>query len=140
MNVSLADIRSFLVALPDVSVHDSTQDLFFFRGDEQKFPFATVVTHDDPFDNLSKLDQPGVFRLNFVTDKPTFATLFPDWQTKAALAAADIDYAVHDVLFPHPIYGGARWVSIVNPSGLWEQCRGLLTLAHQRRESRPDSW
>ena len=65
MGVSLVDIRSFLTVLPNVSVHDSTGDLFFFRVDEQKFPFATIVTHDDPYDGLSNLDRPGVFRLNF---------------------------------------------------------------------------
>ncbi len=140
MGVSLVDIRSFLTALPDVSVHDSADDLFFFRGDEQKFPFATVVTHDDPYDVLSKLDRPGVFRLNFATDKETFAALFPDLQTRVALDEADIDYQALDVLFPHPVYGRMRWVSVINPESVWDQCLELLNKAHQIRELRPNSW
>ncbi|MBO9587662.1 DUF6194 family protein [Devosia sp.] len=140
MGVSLVDIRSFLTALPDVSVHDSTDDLFFFRGDEQKFPFATVVTHDDAYDALSNLDRPGVFRLNLATDKETFAALFPDLQTRAALDEANIDYQALDVLFPHPVYGRMRWVSVINPESVWDQCQELLNKAHQIRELRPNSW
>jgi len=140
MSVSLVDIRSFIAALPDVSVDDSTADLFFFRGDEAKFPFATIVTHDDPYDAFSNLSRSGVFRLNFATNSQTFAKLFPGLQTKAALAEAKIDYRAHDVLFPHPVYGGARWVSVINPDSLWNRCEELLTKAHQIRELRPNSW
>lgn len=140
MGVSLVDIRSFLTVLPNVSVHDSTGDLFFFRGDEQKFPFATIVTHDDPYDGLSNLDRPGVFRLNFPTDKETFAALFPDLQTRAALDEADIDYQALDVLFPHPVYGRMRWVSVIKSERVWDQCQELLRRAHQIRELRPNSW
>ncbi len=140
MSVSLVDIRSFLATLPNVSVHDSTDDLFFFRGDEQKFPFATIVTHDDPYDALSNLSRPGVFRLNFATDKETFAMLFPDLQTKVALTEANLDYQAFDVLFPHPVYVKMRWVSVVNPDMVWSQCQALLVRAHQLRELHPNSW
>lgn len=140
MSVSLVDIRSFLEALPAVSVHDSTEDLFFFRGDEQKFPFATIVTHDDPHDALSNLCRPGVFRLNFATDKENFATLFPELQSKATLTVAKSDYQALDVLFPHPVYGRMRWVSVINPDSIWSQCQELLVKAHQLRELRPNTW
>ncbi|WP_156892412.1 DUF6194 family protein [Salaquimonas pukyongi] len=140
MSVSLVDTRSFLTTLPDVSVHDGTDDLFFFRGDEQKFPFATIVTHDDPYDTLSNLSRPGVFRLNFATDKETFAMLFPDLQTKAALTEANLDYQALDVFFPHPVYGRMRWVSVINPDRVWSHCQELLVKAHQIRELRPNNW
>jgi hypothetical protein len=140
MSISLVDVRSFLVTLPHVSVHDSTEDLFFFRGDEQNFPFATIVTHDDPYDALSNLSRPDVFRLNFASDKETFAMLFPDFQTKAALTEANLDYQAIDVLFPHPVYGRMRWVSVINPGRVWSQCQELLVRAHQVRELRANSW
>lgn len=141
MSVSIADIRSFLeTALPVVSVHDSTPDLFFFQDDEQKFPFATIVTHDDPYDNASKLDREGVFRLNLVVDKQTFQELFPGLQTRTDLDDANFDYQARDMLFPHPVYGRMRWVSVINPDGVWPVCQDLLTRAHQIRELRPHSW
>ncbi len=140
MPVSIADIRCFLEALAAVSVHDSTPDLFFVRGDAQNFPFATIVTHDDPYDNRSWLDREGVFRLNFATDKPTFARLFPRLLSRKELEAATIDYSASDVLFPHPLYGRMRWVSVVAPDLSWPQCQDLLVAAHQLRELRPDSW
>lgn len=140
MSISPVDIRSFLETLPNVSVHDITDDLFFFRGNEQKFPFATIVTHDDPHDALSNLNRGGLFRLNFATDKETFASLFPELQTKAAFAEARLDYQALDILFPHPVYGKMRWVSAINPDRVWGQCQELLIMAHQVREFRPDSW
>ena len=50
------------------------------------------------------------------------------------------DYSASDVLFPHPLYGRMRWVSVVAPDLSWPQCQDLLVAAHQLRELRPDSW
>jgi hypothetical protein len=42
--------------------------------DTRRFPFATIVTKDyGDFDNASRLDRPGVFRLNIGVSKETFA-------------------------------------------------------------------
>lgn len=140
MSVSIVAIRSFLTALPAVSVHDSTDDLFFFKGEEQKFPFATIVTHDDPHDAFSNLSRPGTFRLNFVTDKAAFGALFPNLRTKADLTNANLDYQALDEIFPHPVYGNMRWVSVINPNSAWRKCEELLVKAHKIRELRPNSW
>jgi len=44
-----------------------------------RFPFATIVTKDyGDFDNASKLDRPGVFRLNIGISRKSFDSLFPD--------------------------------------------------------------
>jgi hypothetical protein len=141
MSVSIADIRSFIeTALEAVSVNDSTPDLFFFRGDEQKFPFATIVTHDDSYDFASALDRQGIFRLNFATDKQTFQQLFPELKTRKDLDEAGFDYQALDRLFPHPVYGRMRWVSVINPETIWPKCQELLGKAHQIRELRPNNW
>src|SRR3954466_5915285 len=58
-------------------------DTFFFynspgeEADEQKFPFATIVTRDYPdFDFASNLNRPGVFRLNIGISRETYRFLF----------------------------------------------------------------
>lgn len=137
---SIADIRAFLLGFEGVSVHETSPDYFFFAGAEQKFPFATIVTHDDAYDSASALDREGVFRLNFPTDKATFAQLFPGITGRRDLEAASLDTQALDALFPHPLYGRMRWVSVINPETSWPHCRGLLELARQMRELRPDSW
>ena len=137
---SITEIRTFLLGFEGVTVHETTPDHFFFPGAEQKFPFATIVTHDDPHDSASALDREGLFRLNMPTDKATFGELFPAIRTRRDLEAAVFDYRAIDTLFPHPVYGRMRWVSVINPESTWAQCRRLLELARQMRELRPDSW
>jgi hypothetical protein len=77
--------------------------------DARRFPFATIVTKDyGDFDNASKLDRPGVFRLNIGVSKETYARLFG--------AKGDHDFAALDRLMPHPVYGRNHWVCVLNPS------------------------
>jgi len=137
---TIAEIRSFLLGFEGVTVHETSPDYFFFPGAEQKFPFATIVTHDDAYDSASALDREGLFRLNFPTDKPTFGALFPAITSRKDLETAGLDYQVLDTLFPHPVYGRMRWVSVITPDRTWEQCRRLLEMARQVRELRPDNW
>ena len=51
-------------AFPDVDVTTNDWGTFFLVRPDEKFPFATIVDKDDPYDNFSNLDRPGVFRLN----------------------------------------------------------------------------
>eukprot|EP01035_Chromulina_nebulosa_P067464 gene67464-92415_t len=76
---------------------------FFFHDADNKFPFATIVTKDSEFDNASKLDRPGAFRLNIGVGKESFRALFGE----APAAAADP--AALDTLMPHPVYGKMYW-------------------------------
>jgi hypothetical protein len=83
---------------------------FFFHGANDKFPFATIVTKDHESDSASKLDRPGVFRLNVGVGKETFRALFGE-------APTGIDFTALDTLMPHPVYAKMYWVSVINPSG-----------------------
>jgi hypothetical protein len=75
----------------------------------RRFPFATIVTKDyGDFDNASKLDRPGVFRLNVGVSKETFAKLFA--------AGDEHDFTQLDHLMPHPVYGRNHFVCVLNPS------------------------
>src|SRR5262249_24067100 len=67
--------------LPRVEVVVGSGDSFFFYEPDQtvppdhRFPFATLVT-GDRYDHFSKLNRPGVFRLNIGVGKQTYASLF----------------------------------------------------------------
>ncbi|QWF19074.1 DUF6194 family protein [Lysobacter capsici] len=113
-------------------------DWFFFFGAERHFPFATVVTRDNDFDHLSRLDRDGVFRLNLGLSKPGFAAVFETAQDEAW------DYTALDRLMPHPMYARMHWVSVLNPSRLtFERLQPLLAeafeLAQRQAARRPAS-
>ncbi|MDP9915957.1 hypothetical protein J2W24_001601 [Variovorax boronicumulans] len=97
---------------------------FFFHGADNKFPFATIVTKDNEFDSASKLNRPGVFRLNVGVGKESFRALFGEQPP------VDIDYTAIDRLMPHPVYAKMHWVSVINPSAAtFETVKPLLTEA-----------
>ncbi len=89
-----------------------------------RFPFATIVTKDyGDFDNASKLDRPGVFRLNIGISRKSFDSLFPD--------EVDHDFTALDVLMPHPVYGRNHWVCVLNPTdATFEKLKPLLAEAY----------
>ena len=97
---------------------------FFFHGADNKFPFATIVTKDNEFDSASKLNRPGVFRLNVGVGKESFRALFGEQPP------VDIDYTAIDRLMPHPVYAKMHWVSVINPSAAtFETVKPLLAEA-----------
>lgn len=102
-------------------IYDPNHDLEGAR----RFPFATIVTKDyGDFDNASKLDRPGIFRLNIGVSKKTFAALFG--------AEGQYDFTVLDVLMPHPVYGQNHWVCVLNPSQpTFEAIKPLLAEAYE---------
>jgi Family of unknown function (DUF6194) len=106
-------------------------DTFFIHQDDKRqFPFATIVTKDyGEFDNQSKLDRDGVFRLNIGVSRDTFRKLFA--------IDTEHDYAALDVLMPHPVYAPQSWVSVLNPSAAtFEKLKPLLAEAYQRADVR----
>jgi len=111
-----------------VHVDTSTPDTFFIYDPERKFPFATIVTRDDDFDNASHLDRPDVFRLNIGISKATFQSLFG----ARAETEPSHDFAALDRLMPHPTYGRMGWVCVLNPSAeTFETLRPLLAEAYE---------
>ena len=83
-----------------------------------------MVTQDyGDFDNQSKLDRPGVFRLNIGVSKETFAELFGN--------EIKHDFTALDRLMPHPVYGRNHFVCVLNPShSTFESIKPLLAEAH----------
>jgi hypothetical protein len=72
-----------------------------------------AVTKDyGDFDTASKLDRPGVFRLNIGISKVTYAKLF--------------DFAALARLTPYPVYGRNHFVCVPNPRrASWQPCTDL---------------
>jgi hypothetical protein len=129
-----------------VDVVDASGDSFFFYDPERSrdpartLPFATLVA-SDAYDQFSKLDRPGVFRLNIGVGKETFRSLFGSFTLPADASAGDsgFDYAALDQLLPHPVYGKMFWVCVLNPSETTfrKTVRPLLTEAYDRSARRP---
>ncbi len=91
--------------------------------------FATLTTADDAFDASSKLDREGVYRLNVGVSKQTFAKLFGSNRVEVE----EIDCAALDAVMPHPLYHGASWLCVLNPSReTFEELKPLLAEAHER--------
>jgi hypothetical protein len=108
-------------------VHVATNegDLFYMFDPDPMFPFATLITKDNDFDSHSKLDRPGVFRLNIGVSKGSFQGLFGS-------SDPDYDYTEQDALMPHPVYGRQYWVSVLNPSdATFERLRPMLDEAYR---------
>ncbi|WP_435109040.1 DUF6194 family protein [Nocardiopsis synnemataformans] len=114
---------AFFYYAPDGAVPTATQ------------PFATVVTKDYPDDRASRLDRPGVFRLNVAAGREAFVS----WTGREPREPADpdADPSAADVVTAHPVYGGLGWLAVVDPGPrTGEAVRELLRTAHGLARSR----
>ncbi len=103
--------RYITTSFDDVDVvHSPDGDWTFFSCDPRThWPnFATLGTNDDPYDHLSDLARPGVYRLNIGVGRASFDAI--------AAAEPSPDFQALDRLMPHPVYAAQRWVCIVCPS------------------------
>ncbi len=79
----------------------------------------TVKEKDGENDNASRVDRPGVYRVNLGLRKETFQHLFgaiPARPAAGGVVAMDYDFAALDTLMPHPVYAWMSWVCVLNPS------------------------
>ncbi|MEU3010873.1 DUF6194 family protein [Nocardia asteroides] len=122
---------------PEISWGDS---FFYYAPDgvlpRTGQPFATIVTKDYPDDATSRLDRPGVFRLNIAAGRDAFTA----WTGHApGHGPDDTDASVTDTVLPHPVYGAAGWLAIVAPgTATDEAARRLLRDAHARARARTE--
>lgn len=96
--------------------------------------FATLKAKDGANDKASRLDRPGVFRINIGISKPTYRSLFgqpPARPAAGGVVGTGHDFTALDILTPHPVYGWMAWVSVLNPSAAtFEQVKPLLAEAY----------
>jgi hypothetical protein len=130
-----------------------TGDTFFYAKAQcnvdpaHRLPFATIVTKDyGDFDNASRLDRPGVFRLNIGVSRDTFRALFGPTPREDSALSPDVDFAALDRLMPHPVYARQSWVCVLNPSAatfdavkpLLADAHAVVVARHARGPDKPD--
>ncbi len=107
-------------------------DAFFYYAPDgvmpaRTQPYGTIITKNYPDDEASRLDDPDRFRVNIHVGR----------DIAAQLTADDDDPADVDVFVPHPLYGAAGWVSVVNPGARTaETVIALLRDAHADAQAR----
>nr|WP_296065577.1 DUF6194 family protein [uncultured Actinoplanes sp.] len=113
-------------------------DRFFYVGPDRRRPFATIVEHDVPgFDEDSRLNRPGVFRLNVELGRTEFARRFGFEPARFEEHRGEFDFARTDRLVPHPGYALHGWASVVVPGPhLRDDLDALLAHAHARAVDR----
>jgi erythromycin esterase-like protein len=139
-----ADLAERILALPDVThmladegsgaPQVSWGDRFFFVGSDRLRPFATIVEHDVPgFDEDSRLDRAGIFRLNIGIGREEFQRQFGYPPAELPDHRPGIDFARSDEILPHPAYGRQGWACILNPTPRrLQDIDRLLAHAHRR--------
>lgn len=116
----------------DGSPEISWGDVFFYYAPTGEVPrtqpFATIVTKDYPDEPTSGLDRPGAFRLNISVPASASVPL---------TATQHTDPSTPDAWFPHPVYGRAGWISVVDPNEKTaKEMRSLLETAHDSSRQR----
>jgi hypothetical protein len=149
---SADELTRRITALPGVSLlvadeaggapEVSWGDRFFLLDGDHRRPVATIVEHDVPgFDEASRLDRPGVFRLNVELGRRGFEREFGFPPAELPERLPGIDAARLDTVVPHPAYGTYGWASVLNPSGarLSEVDRLVgRAVARRRRSAGPE--
>jgi hypothetical protein len=119
-----------------VETTDNFGYTFFFYGADRVLPFATFIRADNPYDSVSNLDRPGVFRLNIGVSRQTFQSLFGTGKVDVSA----YDFSALDQIMPHPEYAAQHFVCVLNPgAATLEKVRALLAEAYAlavRRETR----
>jgi hypothetical protein len=123
---SLDELDRILRQYAGVRVLEAQDDFFYLYDPghdlppERQQPFATIVTGDH-YEKVSRLDEPGAFRLNLGVTKSTYGGLFgppPTERDADWILTSTHDYAARDTLMPHPFYASQYWIAIINPTDL----------------------
>ncbi|HEX8509374.1 MAG TPA: DUF6194 family protein [Propionibacteriaceae bacterium] len=118
---------TFFYYAPDGAIGAATQ------------PFATIVTKNYPGDETSRLERPGVFRVNVAAGKESFTAHTGrnprDTDGEPRVSVPDPDAL--DAVIAHPVYGSLRWLAVLNPGPTTAtELRRLLEQAHQLARAR----
>lgn len=146
---TVRDLDGSLVVAPAAGDADFPElawgDAFFYYAPDGQMPrtlqpYGTVVTKNYPDDTASDLDPAGRWRVNIHVDRATFREFTAATDAGAGLDGAEasvIDPATPDVVLPHPVYGSAGWIAVVNPGpATTDTVLRLLRAAHDAARTR----
>ncbi|MFI5694937.1 DUF6194 family protein [Kribbella sp. NPDC051586] len=124
--MTIDELDRTIRAYDGVRVLEAQDDLFYLYDPaadlppERQQPFATIVTGDH-YETVSRLDEPGAWRLNIGLTKATYTSLFgaaPTERDADWVLDSGHDYTARGTLMPHPFYASQYWVCIVDPTDL----------------------
>ena len=124
-----SEITDYIMkTFPDVEMTTAYGYTMFFYRSDRKLSFATFISSDYDYDNISNLSRPGVFRLNIGVSKQTFQSLFG----KDDVNVEDYDFTALDVITPHPEYAQYHFLCVLSPSeNTFEKIRPWLAEAYE---------
>ena len=133
-------VHDHVSSMPGVVPKAAWGETSYFYNPGHRFErgtyFATIKDHDGANDRASRLDRPGVWRLNMGVAKERYVALFgppPPRPDRARTIEGDWDFTMLDTITPHPVYGWMGWIAVLNPSAsTWARCRPLIESAHGR--------
>ncbi|QPH54806.1 DUF6194 family protein [Pontivivens ytuae] len=133
-------IARITTAFPDLAPQPAWGEVTFYYNPGGRLRRGTYVCtikeRDGPNDRASRLDRPGVYRLNFGLPRPDYLERFgppPPRPAKGRVIEGEHDFTALDRLMPHPVYGWMGWVAILNPSRpSVEALTPLLALSHAK--------
>jgi hypothetical protein len=100
---------------------------FYFYRDDHMVPFATIASTGNEYETVSKLDRPGVYRLNIGVSRETFQSLFGTGK----IDISGYDFTALDTIMPHPDYSAQFFICVLSPSeATFERIRPLLAEAY----------
>ncbi|MFC6160373.1 DUF6194 family protein [Kribbella jiaozuonensis] len=124
--MTIEELDRTIRAYDGVRVLEAQDDLFYLYDPaadlppERQQPFATIVTGDH-YEKVSRLDEPGAWRVNIGLTKTTYTSLFgpvPTERDADWVLDSGHDYTARNTLMPHPFYASQYWAAIVNPVDL----------------------
>jgi predicted DNA-binding protein (MmcQ/YjbR family) len=139
-----SSVANYIIkTFPGVETDTNFGYTFFFYRADHILPFATIASSDNEYESISKLDRPGVFRLNIGISRETFQSLF----SAAKVDLGSYDFTALDMIMPHPDYAKQHFICVLSPSEqTFERVRALLTEAYEiaarrfaRRSQKNDS-
>lgn len=127
-------ITSYITStFEDVETAVNLGHTFFFYRDDHMHAFATIASNGNEYEQISKLDRPGVYRLNIGVSRETFQSLFG----KGKVDVSAYDFAALDVIMPHPDYSSQHFLCVLSPSATtFEQTRPMLAEAYDIARNR----
>lgn len=115
-------------------------DAFFYYAPDGQMPrnvqpYGTIVTKNYPDDTASDLDPAGRWRVNVHVGRARQAELVGAVEPEPGEPAPGP--ATTDIVRPHPVYGAAGWISVVNPGpATGDTVLALLRDAHEAARAR----